>query len=94
MSHFYHNGNGTGDRICNAVCEYKSISGYCTLTTCIKQFDQYLNMNIDTSSFADCVFCKYDLEKEDVLYKRTICSHGMEFEEVTVYYCPVCGRKL
>ena len=94
MSHFYHPGNRTGDRICDAVCEYKSLSGYCTLTTCTKQFDQYLNMNVDTSSFADCIFCKYDIEKGDVLYNRTSCDKGMVFEEVTVNYCPVCGRKL
>lgn len=92
-------------RPCNKICEYKSPSGYCSMTACIKQYNvcltsgikpsnPYLNMNIDTSSFEDCIFCKYDFEKGDVLYNRTSCDKGMVFEEVTVNYCPVCGRKL
>lgn len=94
MSHFYHLGDRTGDRICDAVCEYKSPSGYCSLTICSKQFDQYLNMNLDTSSFQGCILCMRGIKKGDVLYNMIGGNGSMLFEEVPVYYCPGCGRKV
>lgn len=83
--------NYTDSTCPDSTCNYRNLSGYCTINTCV--YSQNL-ANVIPEEKITCTLCKYDLDDEDYLYREYSQDGAIIFEEIICHYCPVCGRKL